>query len=161
MSPLLSLLLGLVAAPGCYAAPLDAPVVDPFRAPACAYCPGNRGIEYAPPPGTPVRAIASGRVTFAGTVAGTRYVVVLDDDGVRVTYGRLATSSPAAGDRVAEAQVVGTTTDRFLLAFRDGLGERYLDPTPHLGVVRRVPRLVPVDGSPPRPAPSTRPVCAR
>ena len=48
----------------------------PFRAPACAYCPGNRGLEYDAAVGSPVRAAAAGTVTFAGVVAGVRYVVV-------------------------------------------------------------------------------------
>ena len=34
-------------------------------------------------------AVASGEVTFSGTVAGTRYVVVRHADGLRVTYGNL------------------------------------------------------------------------
>jgi murein DD-endopeptidase MepM/ murein hydrolase activator NlpD len=161
MSPFLSFVLALVAAPGCYAPPLDAPILDPFRAPACAYCPGNRGIEYGPSPGTPVRALAAGRVTFAGPVADTRYVVVLGDDDVRVTYGRLASSPLAVGHRVVPGQLVGTTTDRFLLTFREGSSERYLDPGPHLGVVRRPPHLVPSDQSPPRPGLPGRPVCRR
>ena len=39
-------------APSCLLAPpVAAPVVDPFREPPCAWCPGNRGIEYGPPAG--------------------------------------------------------------------------------------------------------------
>lgn len=157
MLALAALVVGFAAAPGCYPPPIDAPVVDPYRAPACAYCPGNRGIEYGPRPGTLVRAIAGGRVTFAGDVAGTRYVVVLADDRVRMTYGRLAGASVTAGQLVRAGQVLGATTDRFLLVFRDG--DDYVDPTPHLGVLRSRPRLVPADGSRPRPAPPSRAVC--
>ena len=69
------------------------PVVDPFRAPACAWCPGNRGLEYAPPPGPPVRAVAAGVVTFTGVVAGTRYVVV--------DHARRLARRPTAGWRRA------------------------------------------------------------
>ena len=37
-------------------------VVDPFRMPACTWCPGNRGIEYEVAPGTAVRSVAAGTV---------------------------------------------------------------------------------------------------
>ena len=63
--------------------PVDAPVVDPFRPPTSPYGPGNRGIDYATVPGTVVRTIAPGTVTFAGVVAGTRYVTVTHADGLR------------------------------------------------------------------------------
>src|ERR1700704_3756369 len=62
-----------------YLPPVDAPVSDPFRAPSTPYGPGNRGIEYATPPGTTVVASADGTVRFAGVVAGRRWVT-LDHD---------------------------------------------------------------------------------
>lgn len=157
MLALVTLVLGLAAAPGCYPPPLQAPVLDPYRAPACAWCPGNRGIEYGPRPATPVRSIAAGSVTFDGVVAGVRYVTVLGDDGVRVSYGRLASSSVERGQRIRVGQVVGATTERFSLSLRDG--DAYVDPAPHLGEVRGRPRLVPGDGAPARPAPPGRLVC--
>ena len=92
----------LVLAPGPAPPPVragarrsSAPVADPFREPACAWCPGNRGIEY----GTGAGRRSCGRrrpatVTFAGVVAGTRYVVVDHADGrLRATYGNLASSA--------------------------------------------------------------------
>src|SRR5262245_2865597 len=66
----------------CLNAPVRAPVIDPFRTPGCRWCAGNRGIEYGTTPGTLVRASAAGTVTFAGVVAGTRYVVVLHPSGL-------------------------------------------------------------------------------
>ena len=42
-------------APSCYTPPINAVVVDPFRAPDCVYCAGNRGLEYEPAAGTVVR----------------------------------------------------------------------------------------------------------
>src|SRR5690349_13785767 len=39
-----------------YHPPVEAPIIDRFRPPACSWCPGNRGIDYAVAPGTPVRA---------------------------------------------------------------------------------------------------------
>ena len=47
-------------APVTYSPPVDAPVVDGFRPPATPYGAGNRGIDYATVPGTPVRAAADG-----------------------------------------------------------------------------------------------------
>ena len=100
----LSLVAGTVAADACWLPPVDAPVVDPFRPPPCAWCPGNRGLEYGTPAGTVVRAVAAGEVTFSGTVAGMRYVVVRHADGRRATYGGLASSPLHAGDVVAARQ---------------------------------------------------------
>jgi murein DD-endopeptidase MepM/ murein hydrolase activator NlpD len=142
---------------GCYAPPLAAPVVDPFRVPACAYCPGNRGLEYAPAPGTPVTALSSGTVTFSGSVAGTRYVVVQQPDGIKVTYGRLAGISVSTGATVVTGGPVGTTTDRFFLGLRRG--DEYIDPAPLLGRLRRRAHLVPTDGGASRPAPPPSLIC--
>ncbi len=86
-----------------YVPPVDAPIIERFRPPACTWCPGNRGIDYATPPGAPVRASAGGVVTFSGSVAGDRFVVVAHADGLRTTYGYLATAIVAAGDRVVRS----------------------------------------------------------
>src|SRR5688500_5962699 len=95
-----SLFTAAVAALPCFLPPVAAPVVDPFRAPDCPYCAGNRGLEYATHHGQPVLAADDGVVTFSGLVAGTRYVVVERDDGLRVTYGRLASAAVGEGVRV-------------------------------------------------------------
>lgn len=153
---LVALLLAL-AAP-CLVPPLEAPMTDRFRMPACTYCAGNRGIEYGPAPGTVVVAVADGEVDFAGTVAGVRWLVVRHADGLRASYGHLASLRVGRGDRVRAGQPLGTTGDRFYLGLRDG--DRPVDPTPLLGVLRRPPRLVPVDGTPARPARPPRLVCA-
>ena len=79
---------GLAQVPACLLPPVVAPVVDPFRDPGCAWCPGNRGLTYGVATGTVVRAAAAGSVTFSGRVAGTRYVVVEHAaGGLRATYG--------------------------------------------------------------------------
>jgi murein DD-endopeptidase MepM/ murein hydrolase activator NlpD len=144
-------------APGCLLAPLDSPIVDPFRPPPCEYCAGNRGLEYRPSVGSAVRAAAAGTVVFSGLVAGVRYVVVRHADGLRASYGYLAATALRRDDRVVAGQTVGTTTSRFFFGLRDGA--YYVDPQPRLGVVAGVPRLVPVDGSPPRPSSRTRVRC--
>ncbi len=142
----------------CFAPPVDAHVTDAFRAPQCTWCPGNRGLEYEPRPGTPVTAVAGGMVSFSGVVAGTRYVVVDHDDGSRATYGRLASNAVTTGATVAAGQTVGATSDRFFFGIR--VGDVYVDPQPLLGTLRYRPRLVPLDGSAARPAPRPSWACA-
>ncbi|NND74021.1 MAG: M23 family metallopeptidase [Ilumatobacter sp.] len=129
----------------CWRAPVSATVVDPFRAPACRWCAGNRGIEYRTTPGRQVRTVAAGRVTFSGSVAGTRYVVVQIAGGWRLTYGRLASVSVRRGDTVAARTVVGTTGRRLFFGLR--VGGTYRDPARYLGQWVGRPRLVPLDGA--------------
>ena len=144
------------AAP-CWRPPVDAPVVDPFRAPDCPYCAGNRGVEYRPDAGTPVRAVAAGRVTFSGRVAGVGYVVVELVDGWKVTYGGIAATRLGRGDVVVAGSVVGRSTQRLHLGVRiDG---DYVDPGRFLGNVVGRARLVPVDGTSRRPPPAPRLAC--
>lgn len=145
-----------LAAP-CWPVPVAAPVTDPFREPGCRWCPGNRGIEYGTAAGTPVRAIAAGTVSFAGSVAGTSYVVVTHADGRRLTYGNLRDLTVAERDVVSRGTRLGETAGRFHLGLRDGA--RYVDPTPFLGEERGVVRLVPTDGTAAAPAPPPRLVC--
>jgi septal ring factor EnvC (AmiA/AmiB activator) len=152
----IAVLLALL--PGaCYPPPVVAPVVDPFRAPACAQCAGNRGLEYGTRAGQLVTAVAAGVVSFSGVVAGTRYVVVLQGDGRRATYGRLASATVALGASVTTGAVVGTTSAGLFFGFREG--ETYVDPAPLLGRWRFRSRLVPSNGDPARPAPPARLGC--
>ncbi|MBA3604399.1 MAG: M23 family metallopeptidase [Actinomycetota bacterium] len=158
-------LSSLVAAPlptapmaGCLRPPVVAPVVDPFRQPACPWCAGNRGLEYDVAAGTEVRAAAAGTVTFAGSVAGVRYVVVEHADGLRATYGRLDSATVATGRRVATGQIVGRSGDGLFFGIRRG--ETYLDPAPLLGRLVERARLVPTDGSRPRRPPPAVLACA-
>jgi len=62
--------------PVTYRPPVDAPISDPFRPPSNPYGAGNRGLEYATERGTPVAVAADGTVTFAGVVAGKRWVTI-------------------------------------------------------------------------------------
>lgn len=111
---------------GGYRPPVDAPVADPFRPPAEPWAPGNRGIEYATAPGTPVLAAASGEVVFAGPVAGGLHVVVLHPDGVRTSYSFLQSIAVHRGDRVEQGRPVGTSGEH--LHFGARLGDVYIDP---------------------------------
>jgi len=109
-----------------------------------------------------VVAAASGSVTFSGSVAGTRYVVIRHRDGLRATYGRLATvpSDLVAGTSILAGSVVGTATDSMYFGLRDDDPEETpVDPTPLLGRWRYRARLLPSDGQPSRPPPAPRLVC--
>ena len=120
--------------------PVDAPVVDDFRAPPEPWRAGNRGIDYATAPGALVAASAGGQVTFAGPVGGQLHVTIAHADGLRTTYAFLATISVTAGDVVPAGGVVGTSAGRFHFGVRDAQGN-YLDPGDLLAV--GVARLVP------------------
>jgi triacylglycerol esterase/lipase EstA (alpha/beta hydrolase family) len=114
-----------------YSPPVDAPISDPFRPPATPYGPGNRGIEYATSAGTAVVASADGSVGFAGVVAGSRWITINHDDGVRTTYGPLAELSVSVGDRVRRGDPLGTSAGALLMTAR--VGESYIDPASLFG----------------------------
>ncbi|NGO11206.1 M23 family metallopeptidase [Streptomyces sp. HC44] len=78
--------------------------------PATAYGRGHRGVDLAAPPGTPVLAVAPGRISFAGRVAG-RGVVSVELDGtgdppLRTTYEPVRATAKK-GKKVAPGDVVG------------------------------------------------------
>ncbi len=141
------------AAP-CWRPPVTGRIADPFRAPACPYCAGNRGLEYEVGPNATVRAVGAGVVTWAGSIAGTRYVVVQHPNDWRVTYGRLGSSSLRIGDRVVRRSLIGAASGSFYFGLR--IGAQYSDPEPYLGRPAGRPRLIPIDGTTPRPSPPPR-----
>jgi murein DD-endopeptidase MepM/ murein hydrolase activator NlpD len=141
----------------CWMPPVEGVVTDPFREPPCIWCAGNRGIEYRVARSAVVRAPATGRVTFSGTVVGTTYVVIEVANGWRLTHGELDTTHLKQGDVVVAGAVIGTASDAFFFGFRNGAV--YADPAPFLGRLVGRPRLIPSDGSPPRPSTATRLRC--
>ena len=44
----------------CWWPPVSAPVIDPYREPACRWCPGNRGLEYGTRAGMPAATERTG-----------------------------------------------------------------------------------------------------
>lgn len=134
-------------------------IVERFVAPPCKFCAGgHRGLDYQVVPDSPVTAAAPGTVSFSGSVAGTRYVVVDHGDGDRTTYGGLATSDVGTGEAVRAGQRLGSAGATLYFGLRHG--DEPVDPEPLLAVERRRPRLVPGDGSSPRPAATRPPTCA-
>lgn len=101
-------------------------MVDGFRAPACTWCAGNRGIDYAVDPGSAVASVVAGTVTFAGRVVGTGYVVVRSSHGVLVTHGGLAAITAHRGDAVRPGDALGVSGSALYIGVR--VGGTYVDP---------------------------------
>lgn len=91
-----------------YSAPLPTPlrVVRGFEPPPSPFAAGHRGVDLAANPGDLVLAAASGRVTFAGPVAGRGVVVLQHPDGVSTEYEPVHPLVPA-GQVVARGEPVG------------------------------------------------------
>lgn len=130
--------------------PLDPtpPVVARFSPPDHPYGSGHRGIDLAGTSGQTVLAVAAGKVTFAGQVAG-RGVVVVDHGRLSSTYQPVDTDI-SVGDFVEAARPIGRLTSAHshcapsaclhLGAKRD---QTYVDPLSLLG--GRSVRLKPLD----------------
>jgi murein DD-endopeptidase MepM/ murein hydrolase activator NlpD len=131
--------------------PVDGPLVRGFEEPAGPYGPGHRGVDFGAAPGAPVRSPASGRVTFAGPVAGPAWLTLEVTPGVLVTLGPLRGMAPSTGQAVTAGERLGTlasghesgapTRAALHLSLRvDGV---YVDPLPWLAGLA-LPRLVPL-----------------
>lgn len=138
----------------CWASVVDAPIIDPFRPPACPWCAGNRGVEFGSDAGAVVRAPTVSTVVFAGAVAGTPWIS-LDTGTERITIGGVD-AMVDMGDRVRHGQVLGVSTTTVHVGVRRG--DDYLDPARWLTSSGYRARVVPSDGAPARPA-SRRPTC--
>lgn len=78
------------------------PVLQAWRA--------HKGVDYAAPTGTKVRATADGRVVFAGRQTGYGNVIMLEHENKYTTvYGHLSRFAKdiGAGDRVGQGQIIG------------------------------------------------------
>ena len=70
----------------------------------------HKGVDYAAPTGTPVKATGDGRVVFRGTKGGYGRTVILEHAGKYTTlYAHLSNYSKRArqGQRVKQGQVIG------------------------------------------------------
>ena len=109
-----------------YVAPVDAPVIDPFRPPAHIGAPGNRGLEYGNPLFVGVFAAADGVASFAGMVAGRGVVSIEHSDGVRTTYTGMTTVWAETGRAVRQGEAVGLAGRNIHFGAR--IRDHYLDP---------------------------------
>jgi septal ring factor EnvC (AmiA/AmiB activator) len=72
----------------------------------------NNGLEFRSAPGTPVYAVAEGRVAHTGWIRGFGRVVIVDHgEGHHTLSAHLATADVATGDEVTRGQVIGTVGD--------------------------------------------------
>jgi len=135
-------LLLLLAPAGCSVPrwPVDAPLTSPFGLRLRGIRPGlHRGVDLVVPEGTPVRAMADGRVRFAGTQSGYGTVIWLDHgSAVLSVYAHLSRAGVATGSRVRGGDVIGwsgSTGDAAgpHLHFEIWRWGRQVDPVPLLG----------------------------
>ena len=135
-------------------------VVRGWAPPATAYGRGHRGVDLAAAPGTPVRAVASGRVLFAGRVAG-RGVVSVELDGtgdppLRTTYEPVRATAKkgaavAAGEMIGVLEPADSHCPASCLHWGLRRADAYLDPLsllPPWLLSRGPSRLLPVPGMP-------------
>jgi hypothetical protein len=117
-----------------WTAPVPGAVVREYREPPARFASGHRGVDFAAPAGTPVRAASDGRVTFAGTVSGSLHVVVEHTGGVRTSYSFLARIDVDEGSPVRRGDILGAAGGsggghrRGVLHFGARAGARYFDP---------------------------------
>jgi murein DD-endopeptidase MepM/ murein hydrolase activator NlpD len=145
----------VAAAEGRFGWPARGPVIRGFEAPGSPFGPGHRGIDIAVPFGTPVLAPAEGVVTFAGWVAGSRFVTIDHGDGIRTTSSWLSDVGVQRGDPIAEGEVVGRSGHGHVevatphLHFGVRIHGEYVDPMLLLGPLSVVGliRLAPLEGS--------------
>ncbi|MDQ3941240.1 MAG: peptidoglycan DD-metalloendopeptidase family protein [Actinomycetota bacterium] len=102
--------------------PVDAPISHHFDAPESRFGAGHRGVDYAVPAGTAIRAAAAGTVTFAGSVAGVLAVTIDHSAGLVTTYSDLSSIVVTEGEVVTEGTWIGRS------------GRSHVDDGLHLGV---------------------------
>lgn len=108
--------------------PVAGRVLEGFDPPASPYGAGHRGVKLDAPAGASVAAAMPGRVSFAGDVAGTRWVTVAHGSGLDTTYGPVdAGVDPGAAVQAGETlgQLSSGATSLHWGARLDG---DYLDP---------------------------------
>ena len=99
----------------------------------------HRGVDISVPVGTPVRAMAPGRVEFAGSQRGYGRVVIIDHGGgVRTVYAHLQEVRAETGQEVNGRPIIGLsgttgTSSGPHLHFEVIRGGNAEDPVPLLG----------------------------
>lgn len=99
----------------------------------------HRGVDLNAPPGTPVRAMAPGRVRFAGTMEGFGRVVWVEHGGAVLTvHAHLSEIRVQPGAPVRARQLLGLSgrsgdAERPHLHFEVWRWGKPVDPVPLLG----------------------------
>lgn len=114
---------------------------------------GHLGVDYPAGTGAEVRAAGAGVVSFAGSVAGARFVVVRHGDDLRTSYGPLEGVTVRRGEAVERGDALGTVGagldghEPGSLHFGLRSGSAYLDPLTLFAPpdLTRIVRLVPAD----------------
>lgn len=149
----------LLAAQPASASPWHWPLDDhrmerPFEAPSSDYGPGHRGVDLPGRVGQTVRAVAPGRVTFAGQVAGIATITI--SHGAEKSTYQPVESSVRVGDAVTGGQAIGRllgghpSCRRTCLNLGRLSGEQYLDPADLLNAEGSY-RLISPAGPAPKP----------
>ena len=95
----------------------------------------NNGIDIRTSPGSKVRAVASGEVSFAGPLSGFGNCIIIGHgDGFYTLYGHLESLLVSKGYRVGEGDAIGyigetSTPEGAVLHFEIRKGKSPLDPT--------------------------------
>ena len=89
--------------------PVDGALAARYDEPERKWGSGHRGVDFAVPAGTAVRAAAPGYVVFAGSVAGTLAVTVDHGSAFETTYTALASVDVTAGEYVDRGHWIGTS----------------------------------------------------
>jgi murein DD-endopeptidase MepM/ murein hydrolase activator NlpD len=91
--------------------PVAGPVTSPFGArtsPITGAQEFHEGIDIGAAQGTPIRAAASGTVTFAGQMSGYGNIVIVQHaGGMQTRYAHQSAMSVTAGQTVAAGEVIG------------------------------------------------------
>ncbi|MEU5290641.1 M23 family metallopeptidase [Streptomyces umbrinus] len=135
-------------------------VIRGWDPPATTYGRGHRGVDLTAAPGAPVRAVAPGRISFAGRVAGRGVVSVelngTGDPPLRTTYEPVRATAKkgtevAAGEVIGVLEPTGWHCPASCLHWGLRRGDAYLDPLsllPPWLLGRGPSRLLPVIGVP-------------
>lgn len=102
--------------------------------PLLGYARFHRGIDLAAASGTPIRAAADGRVSYAGWRGGYgRQVALVHGEGLATSYGHMSRILASPGEQVRRGQIIGLVGSSGLstgthLHFEALRGGRPIDP---------------------------------
>jgi len=103
--------IGVVLVSGCYLPrwPVAGPLTSPFGIRFQGLSPDlHKGVDIRIPDGTEVRAMAPGRIRFAGTMTGYGQVIWTDHSGgVMSVYAHLSAIRVQAGEEISGGHVIG------------------------------------------------------